>query len=208
MAGVVPCPDFGRDFDLVQDPTHPTVCAANGGIVGHRQDQVREALLRVLRRVYPGDLVLKEPLVHDNPGGLPVRRPDILANIGGACGRAQYSGQGAIMLQYRRGQRSRPRSAKLRSIQGRCMQIASFHSPSNLPGELVALLLHSFSAWAPLTLVWWRPFMWSYRPYSPATWGNYIITPVSGYGGCVIKIVGSTLLTLLVASSYCNPFLA
>ena len=73
----------GRDFDLVQDPTHPTVCAANGGIVGHRHDQVREALLRVLRRVYPDDLVLKEPLVHDNPGGLPVRRPDILANIGG-----------------------------------------------------------------------------------------------------------------------------
>ena len=73
----------GQQFDLVLSPTHPTVCAANKGIVCARHDRVRDVVLKALHRMHPGERITLEPSQHVNPTNLPVKRPDILANIGG-----------------------------------------------------------------------------------------------------------------------------
>ena len=79
------CGAHGRRqlFDLVLSPTHPTVCSASKRIVCHRHDEMRDAILKALHRMHPGERIIKEPTQHVNPTNLPVKRPDSLATIGG-----------------------------------------------------------------------------------------------------------------------------
>ena len=51
----------------MQEPLHPTICA----------------LFKALRRMHPEARLVVEPMDADNPDGLPVRRPDIVAHSDG-----------------------------------------------------------------------------------------------------------------------------
>ena len=74
--GVV-CRCYGVGHDLVREPTHPTVCKWGKGIITKRHDRVRDELLKALHRMHPQAQITSEPLRHNNPDMLPVRRPDI-----------------------------------------------------------------------------------------------------------------------------------
>ena len=80
----VVCRCYGVGHDLVREPTHPTVCKWGKGIITKRHDRVRDELLKALHRMHPQAQITSEPLRHNNPDMLPVRRPDILAIIDGS----------------------------------------------------------------------------------------------------------------------------
>ena len=67
--------------DLVLDPTHPSTCSANKGLVIARHDEVRNLLAKFLKRIHPQSNIVLEP--DENGPADHYRRPDILAEIDG-----------------------------------------------------------------------------------------------------------------------------
>jgi len=75
------CSTRREPIDLISDPTHPSTCSLNKGVIIERHDSIRNVLAKFLKRLHPQAQIVLEP-VENGPAGHH-RRPDIKAEING-----------------------------------------------------------------------------------------------------------------------------